>query len=504
MSRAIDAATVEHLASAVQDTIANQGLGVLGSPKRFNSLLADYYGNTNSREMEVFSQALVKNEDSVLLADFATVSGSVSREDLVGIAERATRRLVVMKVADADDARACMMAIALGVGRSMGANMGSAESLLSPAPKQEPKTKTSGSGKKPPTSKPTASKPPASGHGGAHTPPKPKTPPAAQPATPVQPPSGGHVKTGAPTKPTTVPPATPQQQGTKPEEKESKSNLIIGIVAILVVIFILVPGLETCDSGSSDASGGWRPSSTSSAAPPRSSSSSAVAPRSSSSSAVTPPSTTRPKGVHELLPRSDVDRYVYSDVHTFSDFELFVARNEMYARKGYKFETPFTRDYFAWTRMYTATTSDYDAVDASMSDIERSNINLILGVEKDRESPFLDDAYVKKLSWDNFDTEHILPSSSSVEYAPATLKTYSSFELFIARNEFYAKKGYRFENDFLSKYFEGRSWYTPSTSDYDAVDSLMSVVERDNINKILDIEKSRKSPYLDDKYIAKL
>ena len=136
MSRAIDAATVEHLASAVQDTIANQGLGVLSNPKRFNSLLADYYGNTNSREMEVFSQALVKNEDSILLADFATVSGSVSREDLVGIAERATRRLVVMKIADADDARACMMAIALGIGRSMGVNMGSAESLLSPAPKQ--------------------------------------------------------------------------------------------------------------------------------------------------------------------------------------------------------------------------------------------------------------------------------------------------------------------------------------------------------------------------------
>ena len=154
MSRAIDAATVERLASAVQDTVVNQGLGVLGDPKKFNSLLADYYGSSNSREMEILSQALVKNADSVLLAEFATVSGSVEKGQLVAMAERATRRLVVMKVADADDAQACMMAIALGVGRLMGVNMGSAESLIAPAPKPGPNTTGGGSGKKPPATKP--------------------------------------------------------------------------------------------------------------------------------------------------------------------------------------------------------------------------------------------------------------------------------------------------------------------------------------------------------------
>ena len=442
MSRAIDAATVERLASAVQDTVVNQGLGVLGSPKKFNSLLADLYGSSNSREMEILTRALVKNEDSVLLADFATVGGSTSKERLVAIAERATRRLVVMKVADADDARACMMAIALGVGRLMGVNMGSAESLIAPAPKQGSNTTGNGSGKKPPATKQPATKPPAGGRGGAYTPPnqttppRPKTPPAAQPVKPGKPPKN--------------PPDTPPEQATKPAKKESKSSFVVGVVVLLLLALLLVPELETCgsDTGGSSSSGWFSSSST--VDDPPSSSSSAVVSRSSSSSVVTPPSTSQPKGVHELLPRSDVDRYVYSDVHTFSDFELFVARNEMYARKGYRFETPFTRDYFAWTGMYTATTSDYDAVDASMSDIERSNINLILGVERDRDSPFIDDAYIKKLSWDNFDSEHILPSSSSVAYAPSTLKTYSSFELFIARNEFYATKGDQFESDFLS------------------------------------------------------
>ncbi|MBQ2681296.1 MAG: YARHG domain-containing protein, partial [Eggerthellaceae bacterium] len=167
-------------------------------------------------------------------------------------------------------------------------------------------------------------------------------------------------------------------------------------------------------------------------------------------------------------------------------------------------QTTFTRDVFNDRSWYKPTITDYDKVNSSLSSTERANTDLILALEKERSSPFTDDTYVKSLNYSSFDTEYILPSSSQIEYSSSTLEKYSSFELFIARNEFYAKKGYDFETSYLDEYFSRRSWYSKKTKNYDQVDGSMSQVERTNINRILEIERKRNSPYLKDQYVASL
>lgn len=92
--------------------------------------------------------------------------------------------------------------------------------------------------------------------------------------------------------------------------------------------------------------------------------------------------------------------------------------------------------------------------------------------------------------------EYILPDSSTRLYTTAELEQLSNWELFIARNEIYARHGRRFRSDILRGYFESTSWYE-GTIDPDAFDeSLLNETEKANAKAMLEIEKARDSEYL--------
>ena len=94
---------------------------------------------------------------------------------------------------------------------------------------------------------------------------------------------------------------------------------------------------------------------------------------------------------------------------------------------------------------------------------------------------------------------YILSDSGSHRYTDGELSDLSDWELYLARNEIFARRGREFRNEDLQRYFESKSWYTPTYSpdDFDArASELLNDVERANAETILKLEQSRGSQYI--------
>ncbi len=93
--------------------------------------------------------------------------------------------------------------------------------------------------------------------------------------------------------------------------------------------------------------------------------------------------------------------------------------------------------------------------------------------------------------------DYVLPDSSSRLYSAEELSGLSNWELYLARNEIYARHGRMFQKEDLQSYFNGQSWYTPrySPEEFDSL-GLLSDVEQKNAATMLELEQSRGSEYL--------
>jgi hypothetical protein len=106
------------------------------------------------------------------------------------------------------------------------------------------------------------------------------------------------------------------------------------------------------------------------------SSASASSSASSASSSAASPAT--PSGDY-VLAESSTRTYTKSELARLSDYELFIARNEIYARHGYSFKTAKFRNYFrkkSWYKEGGFSTSD-------LNSIEWYNMNLLKQMEKE-------------------------------------------------------------------------------------------------------------------------
>lgn len=92
-----------------------------------------------------------------------------------------------------------------------------------------------------------------------------------------------------------------------------------------------------------------------------------------------------------LLPDSATHYYTVDELSGFSDWELYIARNEIYARRGRGFVRQNLRDYFATCSWYAERYDpDYfdEHIEPTMSDCEIANITTILDYEHLRGSPY--------------------------------------------------------------------------------------------------------------------
>ena len=92
---------------------------------------------------------------------------------------------------------------------------------------------------------------------------------------------------------------------------------------------------------------------------------------------------------------------------------------------------------------------------------------------------------------------YVLPESSSRTYSNAELEEMSDYELYLARNEVFARHGRIFKNSDLQEYFGSKSWYDPRYTPEEFSESVLNANEKANIERMAKIEQDRNSAYID-------
>ena len=84
-----------------------------------------------------------------------------------------------------------------------------------------------------------------------------------------------------------------------------------------------------------------------------------------------------------ILPESGTRLLTPGDIQGLSKYDLALARNEIYARHGRKFQTPEYSQYFSSKSWYQINPNyNYSDDNSNLNDIERKNIMLIVNAEK--------------------------------------------------------------------------------------------------------------------------
>lgn len=88
--------------------------------------------------------------------------------------------------------------------------------------------------------------------------------------------------------------------------------------------------------------------------------------------------------------------------------------------------------------------------------------------------------------------DYILPDCATRYYTSDEIRSITPDELYIARNEIYARHGRAFKNEKLMEYFSSKSWYHPiyTPEEFDAMgDSVFNEYELANRAVLLELEK---------------
>ena len=106
--------------------------------------------------------------------------------------------------------------------------------------------------------------------------------------------------------------------------------------------------------------------------------------------------------------------------------------------------------------------------------------------------PAEEPAAEEPVAWDGY----VLSDSSTRLYTTSELEELSNWELFIARNEIYARHGRLFKSELLNNYFEGCDWYYGYIAPEDFDEDSLNETEKANAKAMLAIEQERGSEYL--------
>lgn len=136
-------------------------------------------------------------------------------------------------------------------------------------------------------------------------------------------------------------------------------------------------------------------------------------------------------------------------------YDLRVLRNEVYARHGRRFETPWLRDYFKAAPWYTPRA---DFTIAELSQTEKDNVKVIQAVEAKRHEQLSTD------SLHEVQLEGLFPEVARR-----------------LRNEIFARHGRTFKDPLLQSYFASQTWYRPDAR-FDL--KMLTPIERANVQTL--------------------
>ena len=178
-----------------------------------------------------------------------------------------------------------------------------------------------------------------------------------------------------------------------------------------------------------------------------------------------------------IFPDSDSVELTYNDLNSLSVEELFIARNEMFARYGYIFNNDDNLAKFFESKDWYSPDPNYS--NELYSQIEEDNCKLIRSEE------------FTKLSYNSCPTitsDYVFPNSSSSLLSSSDFSEKSDWEIIIAINEIYARHGYSFSSVELNDYFESKPWYNNTHSN----DITLSYIEDKNL-KLLSEEREHRT-----------
>ena len=207
-----------------------------------------------------------------------------------------------------------------------------------------------------------------------------------------------------------------------PERKGGRiAAIIIVAIAIIAIIALVLtqcmgPAVSSSDTSSASAQAtttttsdsASAASSTSSTSAASTSASAASASASAASTSATSTTTTQP-AQQEAQPVEEEPSYTYNDYYVLDDtssryysydelssmstYDLYLARNEIYARHGRMFNRSDLQDYFNSQDWYEPlyTPSEFDSMgdENVLSDVELKNARLMRQVEADKGSSYL-------------------------------------------------------------------------------------------------------------------
>ena len=86
--------------------------------------------------------------------------------------------------------------------------------------------------------------------------------------------------------------------------------------------------------------------------------------------------------------------------------------------------------------------------------------------------------------------EYVIPSSSICLLQQEMMDNWSDNDLWIAKNEIYARHGRMFGNDYLQQYFNQCSWYQGTISAKKFDDDVLNETEKKNVELLSEAKKN--------------
>lgn len=200
-------------------------------------------------------------------------------------------------------------------------------------------------------------------------------------------------------------------------------------------------------------------------------------------------SATAPVALQYVIADSNQRYLTESDAYQYGLEQLYLARNEIFARHGYDFASDFLRDYFARCSWYQVRPGFKDP---SLSGIESANVDVILKVEKAQGGPYISGKPILPGDGGSGEIADMFSYSSEQSLSRTILQSLSLKELSIARNEIYARHGYPFSSRALQNHFARKSYYYRDES---ATDPAFNAFEEHNIWLIEKVELILGGPY---------
>ena len=190
----------------------------------------------------------------------------------------------------------------------------------------------------------------------------------------------------------------PQQKSVQQGRNDSQvaiiaclSVLVVALVAVLVYTQLLARP-NSADSSSSAASKTVSTTSSNSDSSGKSGTTiGTTAPTDTKTTTTTDTKSTSETSTSSdyVLPDSGTHLYTRDELESLSDQQLFYARNEIYARHGRGFDSDELQTYFDSKSWYTRQYDPADFPDSLLNSTEKANASLMLEIEKDRNSPYV-------------------------------------------------------------------------------------------------------------------